>query len=46
MGRDHMGRGPAGMAGSAGNENEILVGELTNWRVQKLLLKAPTNSTK
>ena len=28
------------------NENEILVGELTNWRVQKLLLKAPTNSTK
>jgi NHL repeat-containing protein len=27
-------------------ENEILVGELTNWRVQKLLLKAPTNSTK
>ena len=28
------------------NENEILVGELTNWRVQKLLLKAPTNSTR
>jgi len=28
------------------NENEILVGELTNWRVQKLLLKAPSNSTK
>jgi hypothetical protein len=28
------------------NENEILVGELTNWRVQKLLLKAPANSTK
>jgi hypothetical protein len=28
------------------NENEILVGELTNWRVQKLVLKAPTNSTK
>jgi len=26
--------------------NGILVGELTNWRVQKLLLKAPTNSTK
>jgi hypothetical protein len=24
------------------NENEILVGELTNWRV-KLPLKAPTN---
>src|SRR5919206_517863 len=26
--------------------NGILVGELTNWRVQKLLLKAPTASTK
>jgi hypothetical protein len=26
--------------------NGILVGELTNWRVQKLLLKAPTNSTR
>ena len=26
--------------------NGILVGELTNWRVQKLVLKAPTNSTK
>ena len=26
--------------------NGILVGELTNWRVQKLMLKAPTNSTK
>jgi len=28
------------------NENEIIVGELTNWRAQKLLLKAPTTSTK
>jgi hypothetical protein len=28
------------------NENEILVGELTNWRAQKLLLKAPTTATK
>jgi len=26
--------------------NGIIVGELTNWRAQKLLLKAPTNSTK
>jgi hypothetical protein len=26
--------------------NGILVGELTNWRVQKLMLKAPTTSTK
>jgi len=25
--------------------NGILVGELTNWRVQKLMLKAPTSST-
>jgi hypothetical protein len=25
--------------------NGILVGELTNWRVQKLILKAPTSST-
>src|SRR5882672_3137513 len=28
------------------DENGILVGELTNWRVQKLLLKAPTTSTR
>ena len=29
------------------NENEVLVGEITNWRVQKLLLKAiPSASTK
>ena len=28
------------------SENQLLVGELGNWRVQKLLLKAPTNSTK
>ena len=28
------------------NENEIIVGELTNWRAQKLLLKAPTTATK
>jgi len=27
------------------NENEILVGELTNWRVQKLLLKAPASTS-
>ena len=26
--------------------NGIIVGELTNWRAQKLMLKAPTNSTK
>ena len=26
--------------------NGIIVGELTNWRAQKLMLKAPTTSTK
>src|SRR5262245_12257938 len=26
--------------------NGVIVGELTNWRAQKLMLKAPTNSTK